>query len=582
MKKFFIAGLGSFLLTIGVVNAQGVAGSINDIYAERFQTAKANLEKAVAANPNDLQATYWLGQAYIGMNDIAGAKAVYDKGLSSSANAPLLMAGLGEVELRQGKVNEARQHFEMAVTSASGKKGGDPEILNAVGRGIANTYTDKEKKGDINFAVAKLTEASNASTKDNVLKADIYVNLGNALLDAKPGENGGAAFTNYQKAIEANPASAVPNYRMAMLFKTQKNWELFEKYLNDAIAKDPRFAPAYYELAYFKMGKLDLAAAESFATKFAGAADTDPQNEYLAASMQWAQKNYDRAIQSAKSITDRLGDKTKARVYKLMAYSYRDKKDTAAGKPFIDQYFAKAAPEEIVAQDYSLKADIYSAIPGQEAVVFQSYLDGIKADTSIDNKLDLLKTGADFFAARKQYDKEAQLRQMILNIKPNKNINDYFSTGLALYRTRDYNQIMKAYNVFDTLQQKFPDQQFGYEWKYNTAILIDTVKRDSIGVPAAAKWLEFAQKDTAKYWKQISATAYYLATYYQDKDKAKAIEFLTTMKNVNGRDPAIQDNIQKNIDILSKPTPTRTQQPATKPKPETQPPATKPKKPASK
>ena len=580
MKKFFIAGLGSFLLTIGVVNAQGVAGSINDIYAERFQTAKANLEKAVAANPNDLQATYWLGQAYIGMNDIAGAKAVYDKGLSSSANAPLLMAGLGEVELRQGKVNEARQHFEMTVTSASGKKGGDPEILNAVGRGIANTYTDKEKKGDINFAVAKLTEASNASTKDNVLKADIYVNLGNALLDAKPGENGGQAFQNYQKAIEANPASALPNYKMAMLFKTQKNWELYEKYLNDAIAKDPRFAPAYYELTYLKMGK-DLPAAEGFASKYASSADSDPQNESLKASLQYVQKNYDQAIATGKSIIDRTGDKTKALVYKMIAYSYRDKKDTAAGKQYIDQYFAKVKPEDITAMDYGLKADIYSAIPGQEAVVFQSYLDGIKADTSIDNKLDLLKTGADFFAARKQNDKEAQLRQMILDIKPNKNINDYFSTGLALYRTRDYGQIMKAYNIFDTIQQKFPDQQFGYEWKYNTAILIDTVKKDSIAVPAALKWNEFGQKDTAKYWKSLASTAYFLATYYQDKDKTKALEFLQMMKTFT-RDPAILQQIDQNIERLSRP-PQRTQQPATtRPRPETQPPATKPKKPATK
>jgi Tfp pilus assembly protein PilF len=580
MKKFFIAGLSSFLLTIGVINAQ-VSNSINDIYAERFLTAKANLEKAVAANPNDIQASYWLGQAYIGLNDIAGAKAVYDKALASSANAPLLLAGLGEVELRQGKINEARQHFETAITMTGGKKGNDPEILNAVGRAIANTYTDKEKKGDINFAVAKLTEASNAGTKDNVLKGDIYVNLGNALLDAKPGENGGQAFQNYQKAIEANPNSALPYYKMAMLFKTQKNWELFEKYLNDAIAKDNRFAPAYYELAYFKMGKLDLAAAENYATQFAGAADKDPQNEYLAATMQWAQKNYDKAIQSAKSITDRLGDKTKARVYKLIAYSYRDKKDTAAGKPYIDQYFAKAAPEEIVAQDYGLKADIYSAIPGQEAVVLQSYLDGIKADTSIDNKLDLLKTGAEFFLARKQFDKESQLRQMVLDIKPTPNINDYFTTIYAYYRTRNYPEFIKSYNLAKTVSEKWPEQQFGWEWMYNNAILIDTVKKDSIAVPAAVKWLEFAQKDTAKYWRQVSATSYYLALYYQDKDKAKAIEYLNIMKNANARDASVQENIQKNIDLLSKPTPTRSQQPATKPKPETQPPGTKPKKPVA-
>jgi Tfp pilus assembly protein PilF len=579
MKKFFIAGLGSFLLTVGTINAQNVASSVNDIYAERFQTAKANLEKMVAANPNDIPATYWLGQAYIGSGDVAGAKAVYDKGLTSSANAPLLLVGLGEVELNQGKINEARQHFETAITMTGGKKGNDPEILNAVGRAITNTYSDKEKKGDINFAVQKLTEASTSNTKDNVLKGDIYVNLGNALLDAKPGENGGQAFTNYQNAIQANPASAVPNYRMAMLFKTQKNWELFEKYLNDAIAKDPRFAPAYYELAYFKMGKLDLAAAEANATKFASSADSDPQNEVLKGSMQYVQKNYDQAIATGKSIIDRVGDKTKALVYKMIAYSYRDKKDTVAAKPYIDQYFAKVKPEEVTAKDYALKADIYSAIPGQEAVVLQSYMDGVKADTVLDNKLDVLKQGAEFFAARKQYDKEAQLRQMILEIKPNPNINDYFTTGFAYYRTRNYPEVIKSYNIAKTISEKWPEQQFGWEWMYNNAVLIDTVKKDSIAVPAALKWLEFAQKDTAKFYRQIAGTSYFLATYYQDKDKAKAIQYLTMMMNAT-RDEATKESIRKNIDLLQKPAPQQRPQATTRPRPETPPAATKPKKPA--
>jgi hypothetical protein len=115
---------------------------------------------------------------------------------------------------------------------------------------------------------------------------------------------------------------------------------------------------------------------------------------------------------------------------------------------------------------------------------------------------------------------------------------------------------------------------------YNNAVLIDTVKKDSIAVPAALKWLEFAQKDTAKYFRQISTTAYFLATYYQDKDKAKSIEYLTMMMNAT-KDEAIKESIRKNIELLSKP-PQRQQPATTRPRPETQPPATKPKKPATK
>jgi hypothetical protein len=119
---------------------------------------------------------------------------------------------------------------------------------------------------------------------------------------------------------------------------------------------------------------------------------------------------------------------------------------------------------------------------------------------------------------------------------------------------------------------------------YNNAVLIDTVQKDSIAVPAALKWLEFARndKDSAKFLTQISGTSYFLALYYQDKDKTKAIQYLTIMKAAT-KDPTMQENIQQNIDRLSKPQPQRSpQQATTKPKPDTPPVGTKPKKPATK
>lgn len=576
MKKTFFTVLGFFSLTIGVVSAQTVSTGISDIYAERFQNAKATFEKLVAANPNDIAATYWLGQAYIEMNDIGGAKSVYDKGLATSANAPLLLAGAGQVDLIQNRVNEARQKFETAITMTGGKKGNDPEILNAVGHAIADVYTDKDRKGDINFSVQKLEEASQSKTKDNTLLADIFVNLGMAYLKAKPGENGGQAFSSYQKAQEANPNSAMPAYKMAMLFKTQKNWELYEKYLNDAITKDARFAPAYYELAYFYLGK-DMAKAEDYAAKFAASADADPQNKSLQASIAYVRKNYDQAISISNAIIAAAGDKTKAGVYKTLAYSYLDKKDTLKAKDYVDQYFAKAKPEDIIANDYDLKASVYSGVPGQEDVVLNSYLDGIKADTVMENKLDLLKRGSEFFLSKKQYDKESVLRQKILEIKPNVNINDMFAAGLSYYRAKNYTT---SYNIFKTVAEKYPDQSFGWEWKYNNAILIDTVKKDSIAVPDAMNLLKFAQTDTAKYSRQIAGTSYYLAQYsLEKKDKDKAVEYLRVMRSAT-KDPATQESIDKNIaELLKPPPPPRTPAP---PKTGGSKPPAKPAKPKTK
>jgi tetratricopeptide (TPR) repeat protein len=561
MKKILITALSIFTLG-GVLKAQSIANGVNDWYAERYLGAKATFEKLQAANPSDIQATYWLGQTYIEMGDLAAAKSVYEKGLASSAGAPLLEAGMGQVELQENKINEARQRFEKAVTAASGKKGGDPEVLNAVGRAIANTYTDKEKKGDINFAVTKLDEAANSKTKDNILLADIYLNLGNAYRLAKPGENGGIAFTTYQKSYEANPNFAPAYYRLAKLFNTQHNVELYEKYLNDAIAKDPRFAPAYYDLSYLKMGKLDLSGAENYAKLFAQNSDPDPQNEYLQYSLLWAQKKYDEAIAGAKSIISRLGDKTKPRVYKLIANSYVSKGDSISAKPFIDDYFAKVKPDdpEYVAKDWLLKAYIYSVIPGQEEVVLTSIMEGAKMDTVVENKVQILKDAIAFFNSKRLYDKEAMVWEALLQIKPNPILNDYFAANLANYRTKTYEGFVKGYNYSKIISEKWPEQSFGWEWMMNNAINIDTVKKDSILVPAALALMEFAKKDTVKYIKQMYNAASQLAVYHNEKDEnEKAIEYLKMMK-ASTKDPAAQEKIQQNIDLLLKP-----RQPAQRP-----------------
>lgn len=546
MKKFFAAVLSIFLLAGSAVKAQTLATGISDVHAERYQSAKSTFERLLAVNPNDIQATYWLGQAHIRMDDIAGARNVYEKGLTASNNAPLLQVGLGQVELIENKINEARQHFESAITMTGSKKGNDPEILNAVGRAIASVYTDKERKGDINLAIQKLEEASQSKTKDNALLSDIYLNLGSAYRKARPGENGGLAFSNYQKAIEANPNYPVPYYEMARLFNTQHNWDLYEKYLNDAIAKDPRFAPAYYALAYYKMGKLELIAAEEYARKYAETSDADPQNEYLRGSLLYAQKKYDEAISLGKSILSRVGDRAKPRVYKMIAYSYLDKGDTLAARQYVDTYFAKEK-EEIVPKDYVLKAYVYTGIPGQEEAVVAAYKEAVNADTVLSGKIDLLKEGISTLNKKKLYKLESELQQLLLSIKPELTINDLFGAGIADYRAENY---ARSRDIFTQVTEKYPDQQYGWEWKFYNAQVLDSVKKDSIAVPDALNLLTFTKGDTVKYASQITKASYFLAIYYnQAGEKDSAIQYLQLMKSASA-DPATKQSIQQNIDAL--------------------------------
>jgi len=545
MKKISITLLVSGLLFVSAIQSQPIQDGVKDLYAERYKSAKAAFEKLLAANPNNIEASYWLGQTLIGMDDIAGARKHYEKTLLASANAPLVIVGMGQVELNEKKVSEARQRFETAITMTKGKKGDDPVILNAVGRAITNTYNTKDKTGgDINYAVEKLEAAVQKDPKN----AEMYLNLGDAYRKAKPGESGGLAYQNYQKAIDANPNFPVPYHRMAKLFNSQRNWDLYEKYLNDAITKDPRFAPALYDFYYFKLSKLDFNAAEEYAKKYIASSDPDPQNDYLRVQTLWAKKDFDGAIAGAKNIIAQAGTSTKARVYKLIADSYLQKKDTAGAKEFVDQYFTKAKPEELTPIDYQMKASAYSIIPGQEEVVFNSYMEGLKVDTVLENKVDLLKKGAEFFKNKGQREKEGDLIAALIQLKPKPSINDMFDVGRAYYFGGAY---IKSYNAFIQFSEKYPDEVFGWEWKLNISKIIDSTKQDSIAVPDALKLLQFSEKDTAKFKKQYISAASFLALYYANKagDKGKAIEYLKKWQTM---DPANKEAIQKNIDILSK------------------------------
>src|SRR5438445_11050932 len=140
MKKSAIVLFLAAFLSVSAL-AQNVQEGVNNLYAQRFQSAQSTFEKILATNPNNIEASYWLGQTYIAQKNIAGAQAVYQKAAASSNNAPLILVGLGQIALVQGRASEARQQFEAAINASRGKKGNDPAILNAVGRANVESYT---------------------------------------------------------------------------------------------------------------------------------------------------------------------------------------------------------------------------------------------------------------------------------------------------------------------------------------------------------------------------------------------------------------------------------------------------------
>ena len=100
MKKTTITFLAAGLLFVSGLKAQTVQEGITHLYADRFKSAIAVFEKLLATNPNNIEATYWLGQTYFDMDENAKARELYQKALATNGGVPLILVGLGRLSRR--------------------------------------------------------------------------------------------------------------------------------------------------------------------------------------------------------------------------------------------------------------------------------------------------------------------------------------------------------------------------------------------------------------------------------------------------------------------------------------------------
>jgi Flp pilus assembly protein TadD len=569
MKKTTLTIMAAATFFGSGLKAQSIPEGMNHLYAGRVKSATTVFEKMLLVNPNNIDAIYWLGQAKLEADEImgsriAGAKQVYEKALQTTNGAPLIQVGMGHVELLENKANEARQHFETALTlTRHSKKGDDPNIETAIGRAIADSKT-----GDFQWAVRLLEDATTKDPKNT----EAWLQLGNAHRKAGSGSGGGPAYTAYNKALQVNSNFAPASFRLAELFKSQKNYDFVLQYLNDAITKDPNFSVAYYELFYFYFFRQKFSEAEGYLNKYIASKsqENDVQDQYLYAQLCWAQKNWDCATTKAESVVTGLGNNTKPKVYRLLADAYFEKGDYANARKYSELFFQKKNPDDYGPYDHIVRAKILTKTGGTPDEIYDNYMQGAQLDSVLSSRIDFLKDGAAYFKTNKMYDKYALIMLRIIDLKPKAPINDYFDLMKSYY---DDDKNSSSRDAAVTMRDKFPEQVFGYEWAFRNSLILDTTKRDSIAVPDALKLNEFAQKDTVKYKSQYLMTVRYLAGFYfnnysKTKDKESALGFLIKWRDA---DPANAEKVQGYITQLEK----MTNNPPPGTKPGTTPPSNK-------
>ncbi len=553
----------SLVLLSGFLFAQSVEDGKTMMYYERYKSAKDIFQKILASNPANEEAAYWLGQTYLASDevtakDIADAKALYQAKLSANPNSPLLIAGMGHIELIEGKKQDARNRFETAISLSQGKS---IPVLNAVG--FANANPDS-KNGDAAYAIEKLKQATQIKKFND---PDVYANLGDAY---RKFYDGGNAILSYEAALALNPAYARAKYRIGKVYQTQGATQepIYMKYFNEAIAMDSKYAPVYNNLFNYYYEN-NVSRSAEFLDKWLANSDDDPKACYYRASLKYAQGLFNEAISKADECIAAGGTNPYPNLFGLKAYAYSKLKDSVNEKNSFEEYFKKQVPEKIGGGDYSTYAAVILKFPGNEATAGELTEKAVLLDSIVVNKVKYLKTMALVYEGQKDYLQAAKWYTRILDVKSDFGKVDLYNSGYSYFRGNSFDS---AIQIFNKYINKFPEDIFGYYMVSKSYAAIDSTGAQGLAVAPYMNTIRIgeASVDKEKVKAQLVGSYKYFIEYYYNVQKRQDSALIYVDKAI-ALDPT-DTQLISNRDFISK------NDPKVQPKKQ---PATKPKAPAS-
>lgn len=507
----------AILFTGKLLLAQSVDDAKRLIYYERFKSARDILQGIVSSTPNNADAVYYLGQALIGLEDIAGAKKVYQDGLAANPGAAILHVGLGHVYYFENKPNDAKAEFEGAITATGGK---NPVVLNAIAHATADTKT-----GDFKYGVEKAKQAIDVAKKK--VEADYYVNLGD---NYRSLIMGGDAKQAFDAALTINPKLAEAKYKAGKIYETQNNKDIFLPLYEEATQLDPNYGPAWralYVYWYFR----DVTKAETYFESYVKASDQDERLEYDRIDLKYAQEKYDDAISSANALAAKLGAGTKARLYRLLGYAFMKKNDLASAKSNFMTFLQKAKPDEVTSRNYADIAKTLGGIAGNEKDAFQYYQKAIDTDTLPKNKSDLAKQAADL--AKKLGDPLLSIEWMgkAYNLAKNPSNVDLYNLGRAYLDAGKFTQCDSIGNMYSA---KYPNHTYGYYLRALANWRVDTTMELGSANPYFQKLIEVGSPDSLNNKSQLKLAYRYFVGYYATvkRDYPTAITYCDKILNL--------------------------------------------------
>ncbi|HSD13348.1 MAG TPA: hypothetical protein VLB74_01730 [Flavobacterium sp.] len=543
MKNAKVLSLMLSVLSTAVF-AQDLEQAKKAIDAEQYDKAKKILKGLVKSSPDNGKNFFYLGDVYLREAKTDSATMIFNKGLAAKDKGTLNYIGLGQIDLDNKKSPQA--NFDKAAANI--KKKDVDELLF-----IAKAYINSE-----NPDYKKAIEITNKALLIDDKFPNSYLTMGDAQYGDK---NAGEAFRAYESAYDYDKSLLIARVKYAAINKSAKNFTDAVKILNEVIAKDANFGPAYRELAetYYFWGSNEPTKYDEYIKKglqyyekYMSLTDYSVESRMRHADFLILAKDY-KALEIEANEMKKL-DKVNPRILRYLGYAAYENGNFAESSKAMTEFFAKVEPKRIIARDYlylglTKMAEAKKADGTYDEKIFNEGVaelnKAVEKDPVIASELNPL--GQKMFK-EKLYKNASKLFEVAIKNPKSKNyFADNFYLGYALYfdydeKTSPKDQLAKADAAFSKVIELNAATQDAHLFKARANEAMGTPESKKIALTAYEEYLKLvnakgdAEKAKPAVKKNlIEAYTFVGAHYANSADKAKAIENLEKLLAI---DPA--------------------------------------------
>ncbi len=526
MKKKVFLGLVlvSGLLATNVF-AQNIDNAKKMFYYERYKSAKADLEKLVAADAKNAEASYWLVQTLLAEGKKVDAKKVATAAVAANSASPLALVAVGHVELADNNKTDAKSRFETAISLADKKS--LVSVLTAIGRANGSVGL---RQSEPDYGIEKLKLALQKEPNN----AEAFMLIGD---NYRRKLDGGNAVDNYESALQRDPKLAKAAYRIGQIYKTQDNCAPMKAAFINATNIDANFMPAWRELydsyANNESQCFNLADAKTYFDKYYTSTDQGIETDMLKMSFAYFSKDFSGALTEANAITTKYGDDANIDMYTWKAYIQNQMGDSISAKNNMLTYFAKQKDTSLINPAlYQTAGAIFAKVPGEEKNAEMYYEKYINSIENIAKKAGVLNRVATMYYGKNDFINAAKWYKRLIDTKQTPSATDYFYAGYSAYNAQDFNASAAVFNTYAT---KYPTDWRGNYWAGRSLAIIDSTMAQGLAIPSYEKFFPIAEADSVSSRNSRIDALRYVFIYYigVKNDKTNAKIYLDKLKAVD-------------------------------------------------